>query len=367
MKTFEYWKKRFDDNDLLDFSRTSEGLLWLKLRSIDRKALLKEFFTFAKLRTGKRLSAEFVWKSMKSDAKLGTALDRFLKSCQKRENAKIDASQETIRANLYKMSHFHWGGGFRNALDKAIVSRFVKTDDIIPFDRLDAICEGELLEMSKGYLLNSWYNYWSSVLIENLFRRNPGVMPALGKIKNVDFFVRDFPFDLKVTYIPKEYAELTRKRLRIEEPLKLLKKFAKGHGISFSDDASPEQVRYEIIARLKDLKNKEAKSVLSTVQDIWTRTVKTITADKAGLIKWLYENQGDMRFGTENRLFLVLVDMKNPDASWELKRNVDLISPLISKWVAGFKREKCNDLLTKFSYKSHSYKTYADVIFVLKK
>lgn len=334
---------------------------------IDRKALLTEFFTFANFRAGERISAEFVWQSMESDAKIGIVLDRFLKVCQKRENAKIDASQETIRANLYKMSHFHWGGGFRNSLDKAIVSRYVKTEDIIPFDRLDAICDGELLDMSRGYLLNSWYNYWSSVLIENLFRRNPGVLPALGKIKNVDFFVHDFPFDLKVTYIPKEYAELTRKQLDFEEPLKILKMFAKKHGIPFSDDASPEQVRYEITERLKDSKSKEASSVLSTVRAILIKTVSAITSDKRALIKWLYENQGDMRFGAENRIFLVLIDLGNPDESWKLKRNVDFISPLVSKWVAHFKRETSNELLTEFSYKSHPYKTYADVIFAVKK
>ncbi len=366
MNTFAYWKKRFENNDLLDFSRTKEGLLWLKLRSIDRKALLTEFCVFAGHRTQQRVSAELVWQNMASAETFGAALDSFLKTCQERENDKIDASQENIRANLYKMSHFHWGGGFRNALDKAIVSRYVKTDNIIPFDRLDSICEGELLEMSRGYLLNSWYNYWSSVLIENLFRRNPSVLPACGKIKNVDFFVDDFPFDLKVTYIPKEFADLTRKGLGFEEPLKILKRFAKKHGISFSDDTSPEQVRYEIIERLKDLKTKEAMDVLSSVKDTWTKTIKTIMADKQTLIKWLYENQGDMRFGAENRLFLVLVDMENPDESWKLKRNVDLIAPLISKWISGFKREACGKLLTDFSYKSQNYETYADVIFAVK-
>ncbi|MBP5544140.1 MAG: hypothetical protein ILM98_08690 [Kiritimatiellae bacterium] len=367
MNTFEYWKKRFDNNDLLDFSRTEEGLLWLKLRSIARKDLLSDFCTSFESQAVPRLSVEHIWESMASAATFGPAIDRFLKACQMRENAKIDASQETIRANLYKMSHFHWGGGFRNSLDKAIVSRYVKTDDIIPFDRLDAICDGELFDMSRGYLLNSWYNYWSSVLIENIFRRNAGVLPAYGKIKNVDFFVDDFPFDLKVTYIPKEYAELVRKRLGIEEPLKILKKFAKERNIPFSDDASPEQVRYEIIERLKDSKSKEALSILSIVKAIWTKTVSAITSNKQALIKWLYENQGDMRFGAENRIFLVLIDMENPDESWKLKRNVDLISPLVSKWVSHFKREKCNDLLTNFSYKSQLYETYADMIFAVKK
>ena len=366
MKTFEYWKKRFDNNDLLDFSRTDEGLLWLKLRSINRKDLLAEFCESIGYRPGRKESVEDIWQDMASESTFGTSLGTFLRTCQERENKKIDASQETIRANLYKMSHFHWGGGFRNSLDKAIVSRYVKTDDIIPFDRLDAICDGELLDMSRGYLLNSWYNYWSSVLIENLFRRNSGVLPACGKIKNVDFFVDDFPFDLKVTYIPKEYAELTRKRLGIEEPLKILKKFAKEHGIPFSDDASPEQVRYEITERLKDSKSKEATSVLSAVKAIWIKTVSAITSDKRALIKWLYENQGDMRFGAENRIFLVLIDMENPDESWKLKRNMDLISPLVSKWVARFRRDNCEDLLFNFSYKSKSYEAYADVIFAAK-
>ena len=127
---------------------------------------------------------------MESDAKLGTALDRFLKSCQKRENAKIDTTQEIIRTNLYKMSHFHWGGDFMNALGRAIYSTYVTTDTIIPFDQLEAICDGDVRDMTRGYLMNSWYNYWSTVLTENLFKKNPGVLPAYGKIKNVDFFCR---------------------------------------------------------------------------------------------------------------------------------------------------------------------------------
>lgn len=44
MNSFGYWKQRFDNNDHLDFSQTDEGVLWLKLRSIDRKDLLKTCF-----------------------------------------------------------------------------------------------------------------------------------------------------------------------------------------------------------------------------------------------------------------------------------------------------------------------------------
>ena len=244
---------------------------------------------------------------------------------------------------------------------------YVKTENIIPFDQLERICDGELREMSRGYLLNSWYNYWSSVLIENLFRRNPNVLPALGKIKNVDFFVDDFPFDLKVTHIPNEYAAIIRKRVGVEDPMKLLKVYARRHGIVTTSDATPEQLRYEIVERMKDSKNPEAQSVLDAIDAGWRKIVECIMAEKGALIRWLYENQGDMRFGTENRVFLILIDMLNPDDSWKLKRNVDMISPLISNWVSGFKKRKANDYLVEFSYKSRCYETYADIIFVIKK
>ena len=367
MNTFKYWKARFDDNDLLDFSRTSEGLLWLKLRSIDRSALLAEFCADIGYRPTQRITADSIWYNMATHQDFENALDKFIRKCQTRENKAKAVSTDSIRSNLYRMTHFHWGGGFRNSLDKAIVSRYVKTNSIIPFDQLELICDGELRDMSRGYLLNSWYNYWSSVLIENLFKRNAHVLPAYGKIKNVDFFVDNFPFDLKVTYMPHEYAVLTRKRLGFDDPLKILKAYAKKHGISYSREDCPEQVRYEIIEQMKDSKSADAKSVLALLDANWAQTVKYIVREKRDLIRWLYENQGDMRFGAENRIFLVLIDMKNTDDTWKLKRNVDLMTPKISRWISNFKRAKAKDLLTGFSYKSRQYETYADVIFVIKK
>lgn len=366
MNSFAYWKERFDNNDLLDFSRTAEGLLWLKLRSIDRKELLSEFCAGVEFHAAGRITAESIWQALSQRPTFEKALRKFMLQCQKREETSIDASFETIRSNLYGMTQFHWGGGFRNSLDKAIVSRYVKTENIIPFERLEGICDGELREMSRGYLLNSWYNYWSSVLIENLFRRNPRVLPAPGKIKNVDFFVDDFPFDLKVTHIPNEYAASVRRRIGVDDPMKLLKAYARRHGIVTSSGAAPEQLRYEIVERMRDAKDSEAQSVLDAIAAGWNKTVKCIMTEKTALIRWLYENQGDMRFGAENRVFLVLIDMVNPDDSWKLKRNVDLISPLISNWVSRFKKRKADEFLVEFFYKSRRYETYADIIFAVK-
>jgi hypothetical protein len=47
--------------------------------------------------------------------------------------------------------------------------------------------------------------------------------------------------------------------------------------------------------------------------------------DPSKLAVWMYEHQGEERFGSDNRLFVVLLDQKNPEMSWELKRNFDLV------------------------------------------
>ena len=122
MNTFEYWKTRFDNNDLLDFSCTDEGRLWLKLRSIDRPELLAGFCNAVGCRTGQKKSAETIWKEMAYESTFESSLDGFLRACQKQENKNIDVTQEAIRSNLYKMDHFHWGGDFMNSLGRAIYS-----------------------------------------------------------------------------------------------------------------------------------------------------------------------------------------------------------------------------------------------------
>ena len=66
MSTFEYWMKRYAKNDLLDFSRSDEGLLWLKLRSIDRKDLLESFCSSLGVKTGKG-AVECIWKMLNAD------------------------------------------------------------------------------------------------------------------------------------------------------------------------------------------------------------------------------------------------------------------------------------------------------------
>ena len=45
----------------------------------------------------------------------------------------------------------------------------------------------------RGYVLCSWYNHWTSIVIEDVFRDHPAVLPAIGQVKKIDFFATMFP------------------------------------------------------------------------------------------------------------------------------------------------------------------------------
>ena len=86
------------------------------------------------------------------------------------------------------------------------------------------------------------------------------------------------------------------------------------------------------------------------------------------LAKWLYENQGEMRFSSENRLFLVLVDSNDFANSWKLKRNFELLEPSIKQYLDNFHQKKIDDLKLSFSFKEKisSFNVLTDIIFITK-
>lgn len=40
------------------------------------------------------------------------------------------------------------------------------------------------------------------IVIEDVFKDHPSVIPAVGLVKKIDFFLHGVPFDLKATYLP---------------------------------------------------------------------------------------------------------------------------------------------------------------------
>ena len=369
MKGFKYWDNLHRNESLEEFNRDRTGLLWLKTKSIIRKELIEDFLQQNKIVLEQTsLKQQFIelFDLLTQDIdKAHKLLDEYIKAISNQQIESVDIQQ--LVSELYKLKNFEWGGDYQNSLDKFLVSRYVKVQNP-SFDYLISKFETEINPAVQGYVLNSWYNYWSSVLIENIFKSHSAVLPTVGQIKGVDFFVGDIPFDLKVTYLPAEYIKQKRKEKGILVELTFLKQMAKEANISYNKNAKPTDIFYEITEKMKDRADDLCKQTLQTLKSEKIEILKETQANPKLLAKWLYENQGEMRFGSENRLFLVLVDTDDFNNSWKLKRNIDLLKPTIVSYLDNFKNKKINDLQVDFEFKGkpHGFSALADVIFVVK-
>ncbi|MCL2622418.1 MAG: hypothetical protein FWD31_02030 [Planctomycetaceae bacterium] len=370
MENFKYWDHLHKNESLEKFNRDRTGLLWLKTKSIIRKELIEEFLKQNEIILQQTaLKQQFVelFDLLSKDIdKSHMLLDEYIKKVSHRQIACVDIQQ--LVSELYKLKNFEWGGDYQNSLDKYLVSRYVKVQNP-SFDYLVSKFETEINPAVQGYVLNSWYNYWSSVLIENLFKSHSVVIPTVGQIKSVDFFVSNIPFDLKVTYLPAEYVKQKRKEKGLPVELTFLKQKAKEVNIVYDKEAKPNDILYEITEKMKDRNDDPCQQTLQTLKAEKIKILHDTQKNPKVLAKWLYENQGEMRFGSENRLFLVLVDTEDFNNSWKLKRNIDLLKPTINSYLDDFKNRKIDDLQVDFEFKDkpHGFSALADVIFVVKK
>lgn len=368
MKDFNYWKKRYESEELEEFNYDDIGLLWLKTKSISRKELIAQFVSSNNIALKETaLGKQFIelFNFLSTDFKKShTILNDYINKKHSKQVSALDIEQ--LVSELYKLKNFDWGGDYRNSLDKYLISRYVKVHQ--SYDTLVSKFESEINNAVQGYVLNSWYNHWSSILIENIFKSHPLVLPTVGQIKSVDFFINSIPFDLKVTYLPAEYIKLKRKEIGLLFELTFLKNKAIETGIYFNKKAKDADIYYEINERMKDRNDQLCCSILETLKNEKLQIFQDAQSNSRMLATWLYENQGEMRFGSENRLFLVLVDSEDFNNSWKLKRNLDLLAPTITKYLDNFNSKKLEDLKVTFGYKGKPqiFTALADVIFIVK-
>lgn len=368
MKEFNYWKKLHENQSLEEFSTDTIGLLWLKIKSIVRKELIENFKKEANINLKESsLSKQFVELYnllAKTPQDSHEKLDSFIRKVNLTQVSELDTEQ--LVSELYKLKNFDWGSDYQNSLDKYLVSRYVKANK--SFDTLVSKFESEINIAVQGYVLNSWYNHWSSILIEHIFKSHDLVLPTVGQIKGVDFFINNVPFDLKVTYLPAEYIRYKRKEKGYPVELTFLKKKASEAKISFDKKKKNNAIYYEIVEKMKDRNDDFCLSILNTLKNEKLEILNEVQANPKILATWLYENQGEMRFGSENRLFLVLVDTEDFNNSWKLKRNIELLKPTIMGYLDNFHNKKVEELKVTFGYKEKTqvYNALTDIIFVVK-
>lgn len=222
--------------------------------------------------------------------------------------------------------------------------------------------DNEIHESLKGYVLCSWFNHWTSILIEDVFKDHKRVLPAIGLIKKVDFFIDQIPFDLKVTYFPNGFMAVKRKEKGFKPELKQI---AKENNINLDTSQKNKFLLPELLTRLSESHLAQVKKAISDFHKTRWEIIEETVKDTKGLIRWLYEEQGDRRFDSANRLFLVLIDKNNLEESWKLKRNIDFLKDSVGSYLDKFKIN--DDLKVVFDWKDEKYTSVSDVLFIVKK
>lgn len=361
MNEFEKWDIAFREQKLNAFNNNSTGLLWLKVRAICRGRQLKEFLDENNIELSSSKVSDknrelFDILSNRKDASI--ILNRFLQCLNHEWYNEMGVDIEQLKEDLYKVQYYSWGGDQNNSLDKYFISRYVKI--ISKFSELQNR-QSEIGANAWNYVQNSWYNNWTSFIIESLFKQNPRVISAVGEIKSVDFFIDEYPIDLKVTFFPNQFMEQKLKIILGKSEKSWLKKKCKDLGISCDTKTSESQQIYTLTEKLREIGRNDVLRELETVRN---QIIENAQRNPIELIRWLYENQGEMRFGAENRIYLILADSNDFTQAWKMKRAFSLIEPKIKQYIANFSSESLKKI--QFEFKKRTYSTLSDILFVVK-
>ncbi|MBQ9508213.1 MAG: hypothetical protein IJR53_02195 [Bacteroidales bacterium] len=355
---FDKWLDLYRNQEYLKFNN-EEAILWLKVRAISKKETMTKFLKQNGIQLNstkiKDQNKELFAKLMETPKNSLTMLNAYLCDINNEWYRQKGVDEKQLKEDLYKIKTYEWGGDQNNSLDKHLISRFVKV--ISKYDEL----QGKRLEIQANawnYVSTSWYNNWTSYLIESIFKHHPKVISAVGEIKGVDFFIDDIPMDLKVTFFPKEYMnEKLKNKLGGMGELAWLRKKAKEQGCELKGAKTVEIASEKISAAGHD-------NILTELRNERKAVIDDAIQNKKELMKWLYEEQGEMRFGAENRLFVILVDSSNMAQSWIMKRAFEQIEPAVNKYLDNFSKDSLSKI--NFTFKGDTYSSLADVIFVVK-
>ncbi|MEK7579759.1 MAG: hypothetical protein AAB469_01030 [Patescibacteria group bacterium] len=132
-------------------------------------------------------------------------VDFFIKrkyQSQVEERQKLISNNELIK-EVGKVTNFNWGV-VQGQLDQKIQAEYVRK-----FFRYKELINGvksKLFNDITSYVIATWYNHWTTILIEDHISLHPKVVPTLKNKFGIDIFFDGQPFDLKTTYLPRGYS-----------------------------------------------------------------------------------------------------------------------------------------------------------------
>ena len=357
---FAVAQEYFNEGRVRELSLSEGGLRFLKLRSLSRKDLMRRLMDRNSITVEETDSRKWLRRLYESDISM-SAIDETISYLYEAErSARRDAESELI-SDLYKVSSLDWGRLHRGGLEDSIVNNYVKK--VTSFEAISEAIDGDLYNSTRAYVLYSWYNHWTSIIIEDVFNDHDRVLPAVGRVKQIDFFINDKPFDLKVTHFPQGYVDFRRKSMGLRHELTEMKRACRDLSIVY-DESSKSALIGDLWQKLSDHPSPNAQDLIAELQGTREIILNQAVDDPKPLARWLYESQGGRRFNASNRLFLILVDKNNFLESWKLKRAKPLLSESIYEHLnnsvdrIGFELD--------FQWQGREFIAESDVIFVIK-
>ena len=365
-RQFDRFKQLYQDSKFDVLLKEEGATYWLKLRSISRKALMVEFCDAANI-SHASMKKDDLFEHIYHQQPSEKSLDVFIDKKYKEGRLERKEGEAKIISELYKLQAFDWGGLYQSNLERAIVDNYIKK--IADFNHLSKKIEGEIHESMRSYVLSSWFNHWTSILIEDIFKDHKRVTPTLGLIKKIDFFIDGIPFDLKVTHFPDGFMQVKRKEFGLSIEMQELKHFAHQKGVQYDKEQRKDKVILnELIARFKESTDPATVQFWKQFSRTRKQIIQDVIAEPSALIRWLYENQGGRRFDAANRLFLVLIDKDNLEESWKMKRNLDLLQGKINTYLNKVNLKNTKQFTVTFDWEDgKQYSALSDIVFIVKK
>jgi len=362
-KSFEELLKLFNNNKFDEIENDKQGIRFLKLRSISRKDTIVEIAIQNKLNIDSLTANKIFMLVFNSTIITDKIINTYILSKYKIERDERKEDENILINEMYKLEIFNWGGSNGNSLEKNIVNNYIKK--IKSYQKINDEIEGALLSSLRGYTLNSWYNHWTSILIEDIFKDHKKILPTVGLIKKIDFFIHDIPFDLKVTYFPEAFMKNKLKEYGYGVEITQIKKICREIEISIPKNLKDDELKNILLKKLKEDQTNEAKEFICTLNNLKKEIISDSMENPNELKVWLYENQGEMRFDASNRFFLILINETNLSESWKLKRNIKFLKEKINYHLNSLDTD-LNSLNTDFYWDNdgENYNCKSDILFI---
>ncbi len=351
--------KLYKNNEFREIDNSPDAKKFYLLRSLSKKQTLRNFCL--------EFSVDEDLDSILENQEITE--EDIIKYVRKEFAPKTDVEIGLIEAELNKMQNFDWGGSAGNNLEKNIVNNVIKKT--LKYDEIEKALAGPIQRSVYGYTMNSWYNHWSSIMIEEIFNSNQKIIPTIDLVEKIDFFINGIPFDLKVTYFPeellkKEIADKLKETFGSKSELTCCKKLAKEIGIAIPKDLENRALTICLQNLFNESVNPKATEFMTKLGAIKNQVFDDYISHPNDLIVWLYENQGEMRFDAANRFYVVLIDKEKPFESWKLKRNVSLIKSGVNVKLDSFDNNKLNKVSFYWYKDGKTYECYSEMLFIYK-